>query len=86
MKQSAYEAIEKYMWQCMSDSAHDREHVYRVLYVALDIAESGKENINMDVLITACLLHDIGRKEQFENPGLCHARIGAEKAFGYLTA
>lgn len=25
------------------------------------------------------LLHDIGRKEQFENPELCHAIAGSEK-------
>lgn len=80
-----YEIIEKYMQQCMSDSAHDREHVYRVLYVALDIASYEKE-VDMDVLIAACLLHDIARKEQLENPALCHARVGAKKAFDFLNA
>lgn len=86
MKQNDYTIIEKYMLRCMSDSAHDREHVYRVLYVALDIAENEKETINMDILITACLLHDIGRKEQFENPSLCHARVGAKKAYDFLIS
>ena len=85
MRQSDYEVIEKYMCQCMSDSAHDREHVYRVLYIALDIAEHEKE-VNMDILISACLLHDIGRKEQFENPALCHAQVGAKKAYDFLVS
>jgi hypothetical protein len=44
----------------MTDSAHDRDHVYRGLYLALDIAarESG---VDFDILIPACLLHDIAR-------------------------
>ncbi|MBR2145622.1 MAG: HD domain-containing protein [Akkermansia sp.] len=46
----------------MTDSAHDREHVYRVLYAALNLAR-GEENVNYDVLIAACLLHDVGRRE-----------------------
>lgn len=85
MKRTDYEMIENYMCQCMSDSAHDREHVYRVLYVALDIASCEKE-VDMDILIAACLLHDIGRKEQFENPALCHAQIGAKKAYDFLIS
>lgn len=67
----------------MTDTAHDKEHVYRVLYNALEIA--GEENnVNYDILIAACLLHDIGRKEQFENPALCHAEVGSEKAYQFL--
>ena len=70
---------------CMTDTAHDKEHVYRVLYNALEIA--GEENnVNYDILIAACLLHDIGRKEQFENPALCHAEVGSEKAYQFLLA
>ena len=29
-------------------------------------------------------MHDIGRKEQFEDPSLCHAQVGAEKARTFL--
>lgn len=82
MKTELYKKIEDYMLQCMSDSAHDREHIYRVLFTALDIAKF-ERNLDIDVLITACLLHDIGRKEQFENPKLCHAQIGSEKAYSF---
>lgn len=63
--------------------AHDREHVYRVLYTAMDIVKY-EDNVNYDVLIAACLLHDIGRKEQFENPKVCHAAVGGDKAYKYL--
>lgn len=76
--------LENYMCSCMGDSAHDQEHVYRVLYNALDIART-EENVNYDILITACLLHDIGRKEQFDNPSLCHAKVGSDKAYCFLT-
>lgn len=72
------------MLSCMRDSAHDREHIYRVLYAALDIV-SFEEPVDYDVLIAACLLHDIGRGEQFANPALCHAAVGAEKALAFLV-
>lgn len=84
MKKEDYRLIEGYMLNCMSDSAHDKEHIYRVLYVALDIAKYETE-VSYDVLITACLLHDIGRQEQFDNPSLCHAAVGAVKARKFLT-
>ena len=67
----------------MCDSAHDKDHVYRVLYTAMEIAE-GCEEVNKDILIAACLLHDIGRKEQLEDAALCHAAVGAEKAYNFL--
>lgn len=85
MTKGKYGIIEKYMLSCMEDSAHDREHVYRVLYNALEIADS-EENVDYDLLICACLLHDIGRKEQFDDPKLCHARIGGDKAYGFLLS
>jgi uncharacterized protein len=84
MNRKTYELLETYMHACMSDSAHDTEHVYRVLYNALEIAR-GEPAVNYDVLIAACLLHDIGRQEQFADPSLCHAAVGSEKAFLFLT-
>lgn len=85
MKKELYDKIENYMLECMNDSAHDKEHIYRVLYMALDIAKY-ESNVDMDVLIISCLLHDIGREEQFKNPKLCHAQIGSEKAYNYLIS
>lgn len=84
MTQTQYNLIEQYMLSCMGDSAHDKEHIYRVLYTALDIAAS-EEKVDHDILICACLLHDIGRMEQFADPSLCHARVGAEKAYKFLV-
>lgn len=104
MDKQTYKLIEDYMISCMEDSAHDKEHVYRVLYNALAIAQGvagspnemdaqgeansqdePSEQVDYDVLICACLLHDIGRKEQFEDPSLCHAMVGGEKAYRFLT-
>lgn len=82
MKRSQFIHIESFMSQFMKDSAHDIEHIYRVLYLALDIAKYEKD-VNMDILISACLLHDIGRQKQFENPKLCHAKVGSEMAYAF---
>ena len=84
MKKETYDLLETYMLSCMEDSAHDKEHIYRVLYNALEIAKE-EAAVDYDVLITACLLHDIGRKEQFADPKVCHAAAGSEKAFRFLT-
>jgi uncharacterized protein len=78
-----YINIENYMLSCMKDSAHDKDHIYRVLFVALDIAHY-EAGLDMDVLVAACLLHDIGREEQNADPSVCHALAGGEKAYVYL--
>lgn len=67
------------------EAIHDEEHIYRVLYNALDIADY-EENVNRDILITACLLHDIGRAEEMKNKAIDHAEYGSEKAFKWLIA
>lgn len=84
MNKETYSLIESYMLSCMEDSAHDSEHIYRVLYNALEIAET-ESGADHDILIAACLLHDIGRREQLEDPEICHAAAGAEKAYRFLT-
>lgn len=83
MKKADYQLFKNYMLQCCEDSAHDVEHINRVLYIALDIAKH-EQNVDMDVLITACLLHDIARADQNKNPSLCHAQVGATKAEAFL--
>lgn len=84
MTKETFHQIENHMLLCAADSAHDAQHVYRVLYNALEIAQS-ETGVDYDVLITACLLHDIGRKEQFEDPKLCHAAVGSEKTRIFLA-
>ncbi len=84
MNKATYEKLENYMLYCMDDSAHDKEHIYRVLNNALVIAQSEKK-VDYDVLIAACLLHDIARPEQIRDPSLCHAAVGSEKAYRFLV-
>lgn len=83
MNQETYAIIENYMLEMMEDSAHDYLHIYRVLYQALDIATNYKD-VNNDVLIASCLLHDIGRQVEFENPNLCHAEEGGKMAYKFM--
>ncbi len=68
MNQSTYCLLENYMTACMEDSAHDREHIYRVLYHALDIAKTGS-GVDYDVLIAADFYHCLHREAQtaYEN-------------------
>ena len=82
MEKDMYSKIEQYMLECMNDGAHDSQHIYRVLYSALDIASH--YNVDTDVLVAASLLHDIGRNAQFQNQELDHAIIGADMAYEYL--
>lgn len=84
MTKNIYQLLENYMLSCMEDAAHDKEHIYRVLYTALDIAQT-EPDVDYDILISACLLHDIGRGEQFKNPAISHADAGADKAYRFLT-
>ncbi len=85
MNDAAYRAIETYMLGCMKDATHDPMHIYRVLYEALDIA-STEPGVDMDVLIAACLLHDIGREHQNGDLALDHAEIGAPMARDFLLS
>ena len=85
MRISEYNEIEAFMLDQMRDSAHDKHHVYRVLNFALDIA-AVTEAYDADVLLAACLLHDIGRERQFADISLCHAQVGGDMAYEYLLS
>jgi len=86
MTKDTYVDIENFMLTQMKDSAHDKHHVYRVLNFALDIYGHEKD-VNFDVLVAACLLHDVGREKQFADLGkLCHAQIGSEMAYDFLIS
>jgi uncharacterized protein len=76
-------AIEARMLQLMNDGAHDKQLIYRVLYYVADIA--GDYTVDMDVLLAAALLHDIGREAQFRNHKIDHAIYGADMAYEYLA-
>lgn len=70
----------------LSCSAHGIEHTERVYNLAVHIAKD--ENVDMDIIKAAALLHDIGRaKEDQDNSGKSdHAVIGAEMAEKILKA
>lgn len=61
------------------DPEHDAGHVYRVLWNALRIAKT-EPAANRDVVIISALLHDIGRPQAVQQPGLSHAEAGAHLA------
>lgn len=83
MIRQEFEKIEKYMKSCMAKSKYDVEHPYRVLYMALEIAKY-ERNIDKDVLIASCLLHDIGKDQESRSNGVCHAKVGAKMARFFL--
>jgi len=86
MTKEEYTEIESFMQSQMHDSAHDKHHVYRVLNSALDIYEH-ENAVDFDILVAACLLHDIGRERQFDSTEkLCHAEIGGEMAYDFLLS
>lgn len=84
MRKDEFNMLEQYMLDVMRDSAHDKLHIYRVLYTALEISGT-EENVNYDVLIAACILHDVGRELQFKDPVVDHAEAGAQMAYDLLT-
>lgn len=62
-----------------ADGSHDWEHTLRVTALCERIGLA--EKADMDVLLTASYLHDIGRCRQDRSNGqICHAEKGAEMA------
>ncbi|WP_105616435.1 HD domain-containing protein [Vallitalea okinawensis] len=86
MDRGKYQVIEDYMLSSMdnNDTAHGYQHVYRVLYNALEISKDYE--LDDEVLIVSSLLHDIGRDAQTKNSYIDHAEEGAEKAYLYLIS
>lgn len=64
MKKSDFDKIEKYMLAYCGESVHDQQHIYRVLFHALEI--NRQEGGDRDVVIAACLLHDIARTLEYK--------------------
>lgn len=84
MKRAEFEAIRAYVEQTMAgtDPVHDFRHVLRVLWNALDIGR--EEAVDWDILIAACLLHDVGRPAEMADRSLCHAEVGSGMAYDFL--
>ena len=79
MNKELYNEIENYMKSCVKETAHDREHIYRVLGNCIKIAEN-ETNVDYDILLAAALLHDIGRNGKEKK----HNEIGSEMAEVFL--
>jgi len=73
--------IQKIVEKELSCSAHNMAHVMRVYNLCLLLAKS-ESNVNLDILKTAALLHDIAKiKEDQDNSGnIDHAILGAKMA------
>ncbi len=71
------------MQKCMTDSAHDVQHVLRVVCMCEKIAAQYPE-ADMEILRTAAYLHDIGREAQMQDPSVDHASFGAQMAYDFL--
>ena len=84
--QSNIEKIKERMELELSCSAHNIDHVMRVYNLCKLIAES-ENNVNMNVLEPAALLHDIARViESNDKSGATdHAVLGSEIAREFLT-
>lgn len=81
-----FKIIEEYMLLCMdeTDTAHGKNHIYRVLNNAMSLKNS--YIIDEDVLIAACLLHDIARKKEAEHSTIDHAIEGSIMAYDFLKS
>ena len=82
MTQSDFSAMEAYMLSHAGDACHAPGHIYRVLGTALALADH-EPDVDRDILVAACLLHDVGRPEQFKT-GADHALVGGDMAYGFL--
>ncbi|MEW5908699.1 MAG: HD domain-containing protein, partial [Thermodesulfobacteriota bacterium] len=68
-----------------SRASHDWEHTLRVCRLCRTIGS--QEEADMDVLLAAAYLHDIGRSDQDVSRGkTCHAQTGAEIASAILNS
>ncbi len=82
-----YEKIRQIVERELSSSAHDLAHVMRVYALCLRLSE-GVSGVDLHVLKTAILLHDIARakEDQDKSREIDHAILGAEMAEKILPA
>src|SRR4030042_3060121 len=84
MYERKFQKIKEVVEKELSCSAHNMDHVMRVYNLCLHLAEN--ENIDLDVLKAAALLHDIARiKEDDDSTGKTdHAILSAEMSISIL--
>lgn len=76
-----YQKIKEIVGRELSCSAHEMQHVMRVYNLCLHLAKY-ESSIDLDVLKTAALLHDIARVKEFRDKtgSVDHAALGVEMA------
>lgn len=81
-----YQKIREIVEKELAHSAHNIDHVQRVHNLSVRIAE-GEPGVDIDVLKTAALLHDIARDKEDtdESRKIRHEVLGAEMAEKILT-
>lgn len=67
-----------------AESAHDFDHVLRVLALAEHLARA--VGADLEIVHAAALLHDIARKDEDETKSGDHAQLAAERAHAILLA
>ena len=79
--EAEYQKIKENAERELSGSAHEIDHVMRVYNLCLHLAKY-ELGIDLDVLKTAALLHDIARAKEFKDKtgSIDHADLGAEIA------
>jgi len=84
--ETKYQKIKEIVEKELSCSAHAMTHVMRVYNLCLHLAKYCSD-IDIDVLKTAALLHDIARVKEFKDGtgNINHAVLGAEMAEKILT-
>ncbi|UWG98199.1 HD domain-containing protein [Dehalobacter sp. DCM] len=76
-----YDVLQKLVQEKLSYAAHDLDHVLRVYHLCILLARH-EQNVDLDVLIPAVLLHDIARAKEDEDISgeIDHAVLGAKMA------
>jgi uncharacterized protein len=84
--EAKHERIREIVAKKLSHSHHDMEHVERVFNLCMYLSKY-EPKVDLDVLKTAVLLHDIARVREFEDrKGIAeHAALGAVMAEEILT-
>ncbi len=79
--ETKYQKIEGIVARELSCSAHAMEHVMRVYNLCLHLTKY-ELNVDLDVLKTAALLHDIARVKEFNDKtgSIDHSALGAKMA------
>lgn len=68
--------IEKVKSYLEENGGHNFDHINRVYRNSIKISQD--ENVDLDIVKTAALLHDIARLKEFKDKEICHAEEGAK--------